>query len=158
VNKIPSIIEYLGNDYPMYFTSRKYLENILNDNTTLRKLYIKTYEYLKNLNKIDLTLRYFATEFPISIILHLSEKNRQHIDSISSIPVALADGGSFPLSEVVSINEVEDIVSIPRLFGKRYSSLSIYLKNTEYEKFIDKLLIFDIFSALKRIFFYVYFV
>ena len=82
--------------------------------------------------------RYFATEFPISIVLHLSEKNRQHIDSISSIPVALADGGSFPLSEVVSINEVEDIVSIPRLFGKRYSSLSIYLKNTEYEKFIDK--------------------
>jgi len=82
--------------------------------------------------------RYFATEFPISIVLHLSEKNRQHIDSISSIPVALADGGSFPLSEVVSINEVEDIVSIPRLFGKRYSSLSIYLKNTEYEKFIEK--------------------
>lgn len=82
--------------------------------------------------------RYFATEFPISIILHLSEKNRQHIDSISAIPVALNDGGSFPLKEVVSINEVEDIVSIPRLFGKRYSSLSIYLKNTEYEKFIKK--------------------
>jgi cobalt-zinc-cadmium resistance protein CzcA len=82
--------------------------------------------------------RYFATEYPISIILHLSEKNRHQIDSISSIPVALADGGSFPLNEVVSINEVEDIVSIPRLFGRRYSSLSIYLKNTEYEKFINK--------------------
>jgi len=82
--------------------------------------------------------RYFATEFPISIVLHLSEKNRQKIDSIATIPVALRDGGSFPLSEVVNIKEVSDIVSIPRLFGKRYSSLSIYLKNTDFEKFISK--------------------
>ncbi len=82
--------------------------------------------------------RYFATEFPISIILHLSEKNRHQIDTIATIPIALRDGGSFPLSEVVEINEVKDIVSIPRLFGKRYSSLSIYLNNTDYEKFIAK--------------------
>ena len=79
---------------------------------------------------------FYATEFPISIILHLSEKNRGDINSIGNIPISLSDGGSFPLAKVAKIQEAEDITSIPRLFGKRYSSLSIYLKNTDYAKFI----------------------
>ncbi len=80
--------------------------------------------------------KFYATEFPISIILHLSEENRDQLDSIKNIPVGLVDGGSFPLANVVNINESQDINSIPRLFGKRYSGLSIYLKNTDYSSFI----------------------
>lgn len=79
---------------------------------------------------------FYATEFPISIVLHLSEKNRNDINSIGNIPIGLADGGSFPLAKVTDLRESEDITSIPRLFGKRYSSLSIYLKNTDYANFI----------------------
>lgn len=79
---------------------------------------------------------FYATEFPISIVLHLSEKNRNDISSIGNIPIGLSDGGSFPLSKVTNLQESEDITSIPRLFGKRYSSLSIYLKNTDYGNFI----------------------
>jgi heavy metal efflux system protein len=79
---------------------------------------------------------FYATEFPISIVLHLSEKNRNNINAIGNIPIGLSDGGSFPLSKVTNIQESEDITSIPRLFGKRYSSLSIYLKNTDYVDFI----------------------
>ena len=79
---------------------------------------------------------FYATEFPISIVLHLSEKNRNDISSIGNIPIGLADGGSFPLAKVTNLQESEDITSIPRLFGKRYSSLSIYLKNTDYANFI----------------------
>lgn len=80
---------------------------------------------------------FYATEFPIAIMLHLNEKNRNDLASISNIPVGLLDGGSFPLKRVSEIKESKDISAIPRLFGKRYSSLSIYLKDTEYEKFIE---------------------
>ena len=79
---------------------------------------------------------FYATEFPISIVLHLSEKIRNDVNSIKNIPIGLPDGGSFPLSKVSDLRESEDITSIPRLFGKRYSSLSIYLKNTDYAGFI----------------------
>jgi heavy metal efflux system protein len=79
---------------------------------------------------------FYATEFPISIVLHLSEKIRNDINSISNIPIGLSDGGSFSLDKVANLRESEDITSIPRLFGKRYSSLSIYLKNTDYAGFI----------------------
>lgn len=81
---------------------------------------------------------FYATEFPISIVMHLNEKSRNDINSIANIPVGLPDGGSFALEKVTTIKEGEDITSIPRLFGKRYSSLSIYLKNTDYEGFIKK--------------------
>lgn len=79
---------------------------------------------------------FYATEFPISIVLHLSEKKRNDINAIGNIQISLSDGGSFPLSKVTTLRESEDITSIPRLFGKRYSSLSIYLKNTDYANFI----------------------
>ncbi len=78
----------------------------------------------------------YATEFPISIILHLDEKNRRRLQSIEDIPVNLTQGGSFPLSDVVTVKESNNITSVPRIFGQRYAALSIYLKNTEYEKFI----------------------
>ena len=80
--------------------------------------------------------KFYATEFPISIILHLDEKNRRRLQSIENIPVNLTQGGSFPLEDVVTVRESNHISSIPRIFGQRYAALSIYLKNTEYEKFI----------------------
>lgn len=82
--------------------------------------------------------KFYATEFPISIILHLDEKNRQRLQSIEDIPVNLAQGGSFPLSNVTTVRESSNITSIPRIFGQRYAALSIYLNDTEYEKFIAK--------------------
>ena len=42
VNKLPSIVEYLGEDYPFYFTDEKDAENKLNDLNLIRK----THEYL----------------------------------------------------------------------------------------------------------------
>ena len=81
---------------------------------------------------------FYATEFPISIVLHLSEEIRNDISEIGNIPVGLSDGGSLPLSEVTNLRESDDITSIPRLFGKRYSSLSIYLNDTNYAGFIKK--------------------
>lgn len=81
---------------------------------------------------------YYADEFPIPIILHLSEKDKTNISAIGRIPIGLADGGNFPLSKIVNLQESEGITSIPRLFGKRYSSLSIYLNDTNYNVFIKE--------------------
>ena len=80
---------------------------------------------------------FYATEFPIPIIMHLNEKNRNDINAIANIPIGLSDGGSFALNKVATIKEGDDINAIPRLFGKRYSGLSIYLTNTQYQQFID---------------------
>ena len=82
--------------------------------------------------------KFYVTEFPISIVLHLSEENRDQLNSIRDIPVGLADGGNFALSQVAQVSESQDVSSIPRIFGKRYSGLSIYLKNTDYANFIKK--------------------
>ncbi|MBU6141069.1 MAG: CusA/CzcA family heavy metal efflux RND transporter [Proteobacteria bacterium] len=82
---------------------------------------------------------FYATEFPIPIVLHLSEKDRNDPSLIGNIAIGLGDGGSFPLSKVSNMQESEDISVIPRLFGKRYSSLSIYLKHTNYSDFITKI-------------------
>lgn len=60
VNKIPSVIEYLGEDYPMYFNSKEDLEKKLNNNNELMILYKNTYNYLKSIKKNDLTLDYFS--------------------------------------------------------------------------------------------------
>jgi cobalt-zinc-cadmium resistance protein CzcA len=79
---------------------------------------------------------FYTAEFPISIILHLNEKDRNKIDSIGNIAIGLSDGGNIKLSQVAEVREAQDITSIPRIFGKRYSGLSIYLKNTEYDNFI----------------------
>jgi cobalt-zinc-cadmium resistance protein CzcA len=81
---------------------------------------------------------FYATEFPISIVMHLSENSRNKTSIIGKIPISLNDGGSFPLSEIAQVAENEDVVSIPRLYGKRYSGMSIYLNNTDFEKFIKK--------------------
>jgi hypothetical protein len=44
VNKLPAVTEYLGNDYPMYFTSIEYLESIIND---VPKRYFRSMFFLK---------------------------------------------------------------------------------------------------------------
>ena len=81
---------------------------------------------------------FYAGEFPIAIMLHLDEENRSQISAIKNISIGLKDGGSFALEKVADVRESQDISSIPRIFGKRYSSISIYLNNTNYAEFIKK--------------------
>lgn len=61
VSKIPGIIEYLGEEYPMYFNSINDLENILN-NSNINNLYEKTFYYLKNINKNDISFKHFNSQ------------------------------------------------------------------------------------------------
>ena len=50
--KLDSIVEYLGENYPMYYKNEKDIENILNNNSKLQEIINKTRTYLEKL-KID---------------------------------------------------------------------------------------------------------
>jgi len=58
INKLPGVIDYLGNDYPLYFNK----ESEINDLLTNEKIKA-AHEYLKNLNKDDLKIESFVKKF-----------------------------------------------------------------------------------------------
>ena len=57
-----NVEEYLGKDYPMFFDNIEEVEEILRDMDSLKKLYTKTFEYMKNLDKTELSYDYFCSE------------------------------------------------------------------------------------------------
>lgn len=54
VNKIPGIVDYLGEDYPLYFNNLNEIPALLTEKNIL-----KTHLYLLNMNKEDLEISYF---------------------------------------------------------------------------------------------------
>lgn len=60
VKKIPAVVEYVGNDYPMFFTDLSEVEEKLKDEEKLKELYAETHEYLLNFDKSDLDYDYFS--------------------------------------------------------------------------------------------------
>lgn len=58
VPKIESVVEYLGQDYPMYFETLNELENIINGDG-IESLYKKTHNYLTMIDKTDISYEYF---------------------------------------------------------------------------------------------------
>jgi hypothetical protein len=64
VNKLPAVIEYLGIDYPFYFTSLQEAETKLNDTS----LIMATYYYLKNMSKERFTYSFFNKQLKNIII------------------------------------------------------------------------------------------
>jgi len=58
INKLPAIVEYLGNNYPLYFKSK---EDLLRNIKNTKKI-IKAHEYLLNINKDFLDIKYFVNK------------------------------------------------------------------------------------------------
>jgi hypothetical protein len=58
INKTPGVLEYLGEDYPLYFDN---LDEV-NDLLDIQKIKSAN-EYLKNMNKEDITMNYFIYKF-----------------------------------------------------------------------------------------------
>lgn len=61
--------------------------------------------------------------FPI--IVHLDEGLRDRESEISKIPIALPLGGTIPLSEVAYLEKNDQITTIARHWGNRYSAVSM---------------------------------
>ena len=62
VNKLPAVVEYLGNEYPLYFDSIQNLEKIINNKELLIHNLSTATLYLKNINKQDISIEYFNSE------------------------------------------------------------------------------------------------
>jgi hypothetical protein len=58
VNKHPAVVEYCGEDYPLYFDNLDHASDILHD----RELIISAHEYFKNMDKSWLNGGYFASD------------------------------------------------------------------------------------------------
>ena len=55
VNKLDGVVEYLGEDYPLYFENRNEAFDLLNDINKLEETYI----YLKKMDKLRFSLENF---------------------------------------------------------------------------------------------------
>ena len=66
INKLPSIIEYLGKDYPFYY------DNLLDASIKANSIDLikKTYAYLKSMDKTKLKLETFINDIKLSKIYH----------------------------------------------------------------------------------------
>jgi hypothetical protein len=62
VKRLPSIEEYLGKDYPMFFDNLDFVHNVLKRDDYIEDIYLKTHNYMLNLDKSDIHYEYFARE------------------------------------------------------------------------------------------------
>lgn len=159
-------LKIFGENLDVLMQSAQKIRNLLSENSQIKNIEQDLLNSIKLGNAIDITPDYYkiaknqvgisdintnvantmggltvgnfyAFEFPIAIVVHMNEDNRNRLESIRKIPISLQDGGSFPLEQIATIEEKQGIVSIPRLFGKRYAAISIYLNDTDYAKFIN---------------------
>jgi hypothetical protein len=63
INKVGGVSEYLGDDYPLYFTELSDVPKILNNTQKI----IQAHSYLANMNKDFLDINYFKTELMNSL-------------------------------------------------------------------------------------------
>lgn len=66
INKIPSVVELLGNDYPLYYENNIDVYHILSDATNIKKAYY----YIKNIPKTDFYIETFVANL-IKIIKNI---------------------------------------------------------------------------------------
>ena len=81
---------------------------------------------------------YLRGEQKLPVLLHLDEKLRNDLDNIASIPLSLPYGGSLSADKVVKLELEEKITTIARNFGRRYSAISIYLKDRDVGSFVKE--------------------
>jgi hypothetical protein len=70
INKLPAVIEYLGEDYPLYFNDLEEVEKILKNDSLIKS----AHEYLIKMYKEDLAMDYFAKKIISAIDCELTKK------------------------------------------------------------------------------------
>ena len=69
VNKLEGVVEYLGEDYPLYFQNRNEVGEMLSDMSRL----FDAHDYLRSMDKTKFSLEYFGESFMKSDIYNKSE-------------------------------------------------------------------------------------
>jgi hypothetical protein len=69
VNKIPGIVDYLGDKYPLYYNNLEEVPKLLTEENIFR-----AHQYLLNMNKTELEIEYFSKKL-ISLLYMLFSNN-----------------------------------------------------------------------------------
>ena len=62
VSRLPSTAEYLGDNYPMFYSDITEVEEIINNKVLFKEKYKETYSYLRNINNNDIRYEHFNSE------------------------------------------------------------------------------------------------
>ena len=62
ITRVSAAEEYLGKEYPMFYSEIYEIENIINNQKEFRNKYIETYKYLIKMDKTELKLSVFKSE------------------------------------------------------------------------------------------------
>ena len=62
VSRLPATVEYLGDNYPMFYSDIGEVEEIINNKLLLEEKYKETYSYLRKKNNNDIRYEYFNSE------------------------------------------------------------------------------------------------
>ena len=60
IRRLPATEEYLGKDYPMFFDNLAFVETVLSNPDYIIDVYSRTYRYLQNMDKSDLSHEHFG--------------------------------------------------------------------------------------------------
>ena len=84
---------------------------------------------------------YYEYDWRFPIILKMAEEFRNDPIEISKSPITLSENGetgSIPFGKVATLKESEQVISISRNSGKRYTGVSIYLENRDVLSFVKE--------------------
>jgi cobalt-zinc-cadmium resistance protein CzcA len=81
---------------------------------------------------------FYEVDRRFPIVVHLDESLRNDISQIENVPVGLPEGGTVPLSALTDIKERDQITTVARSGAKRYSALSIFLKDRDVGSFVQE--------------------
>jgi hypothetical protein len=60
IRRLPATEEYLGKDYPMFFDNLTFVETVISNPDYITDVYSRTYRYLQNMDKSDLSHEHFG--------------------------------------------------------------------------------------------------
>ena len=75
VNKLPSVVQYLGEDYPLYYSNQDDLSNLKNRTYLLSKI-VEANKYLENMNKSHVSVQSFNSKLVYDLYKLNSRDNK----------------------------------------------------------------------------------
>jgi hypothetical protein len=143
VNKIPSIVEYLGEDYPLYYETDAELINFKNSNFLLAGIK-KANEYLQKMDKSHISEKKFYDKINYDIQkLNLKEHKLTwfcYINSLDNITQKLHNLYNDFCSQINNTNNYLQIIISDALSNNPNSDTQ---HNSDYKHFLTKLEMFQ---------------
>jgi cobalt-zinc-cadmium resistance protein CzcA len=81
---------------------------------------------------------FFEGGIRFPMLLHLDESLRDQIPVIESLPIALPQGGTLPVSALYDVALKDQVSTIARYWGERYAAISFNLGDRDISSFVQE--------------------